>query len=54
MIGAFSQQFIKKFFIYSSMTDVGFLLLGCTFYNIENQKSLFNYLFIYTLSSLLV
>lgn len=54
MIGAFNEKFIKKFFIYSSMTDVGFMLLGFSFYTVDVYKYILNYLFIYNLSTILI
>lgn len=52
LLGAFFQQFIRKFFVYSSVTNIGFLVLGFAFYTAEIYKSLLFYLFIYTISSI--
>ena len=54
MLGAFNEKFIKKFFVFSSMTDVGFMLLGLSFYTIEIHKFVINYLFVYNLSSIII
>lgn len=54
MIGAFGEKFLKKFFVYSSMTDVGFILLGLSFYSFEISKNLINYIFVYNLSSMII
>ena len=54
MLNAFNEKLIKKFFVYSSMTDVGFIILGISFYNIQIHKYILNYLFIYNFSSLII
>lgn len=54
MIGAFGEKFLKKFFVYSSMSDVGFILLGLSFYSFEISKNLINYIFVYNLSSIII
>ena len=48
MLGALGERYIKKFFIYSSMSDVGFMLIGLSFYTESIYKFIFNYLFLYT------
>lgn len=54
MLGAFNEKLIKKFFIFSSMTDVGFMLLGFSFYTVNIYKFVINYLFVYNLSSIII
>ena len=54
MLNAFNEKLIKKFFVFSSMTDVGFILLGISFYNIQMHKYIVNYLFVYNFSSLII
>ena len=58
IIGSFSainEKFIKKFFVYSSMIDVGFLFLAFSFFpNLQAYGYIFLYLFVYNLSSLII
>lgn len=58
IVGSFSainERFIKKFFVYSSMIDVGFLFLAFSFFpNLQAYGYIFLYLFVYNLSSLII
>lgn len=58
IVGSFSavnERFIKKFFVYSSMVDVGFLFLAFSFFpNLQAYGYIFLYLFVYNLSSLII
>lgn len=58
VVGSFSainERFIKKFFVYSSMIDVGFLFLAFSFFpNLQAYGYIFLYLFVYNLSSLII
>lgn len=53
-IGAISERFIKRFFVYSSMVDVGFILVMFSFYSIEQIKNILLYIVIYNLSSMTI
>ena len=50
MFGAFSEKYIKKFIIYSSMGHVGFMIIGFPFFLIEDYKYIMNYLIYYFIS----
>ena len=50
IMGAFSEKLIKRFFVYSSMGHVGFMLLGIAASNIGYRGAL-DYLIIYVASS---
>lgn len=52
--GAINERFIKRFFVYSSMVDVGFILLLFSFYNLEKIKNILLYILIYNLSSMTI
>jgi NADH:ubiquinone oxidoreductase subunit 2 (subunit N) len=54
IIGAFVEKVIKKFYVYSSMGHVGFMLMGLAFFSLEGASATFNYLFIYILSSFIM
>ncbi len=54
MFGAFNEKFIKKFVVFSSMSHVGFMLVGFPFFLFEGNKFIVNYLIIYTISSLII
>jgi len=54
-LGAINERFIKKFFVYSSMVDVGFLFLAFSFFpNLQSYGYIFLYLLVYNLSSLII
>jgi len=54
MIGAFSEKIIKRFFVYSSMGHVGFMLAGLSLSNFEGISATFHYLPVYILTSFLM
>jgi len=54
MIGAFVENVIKRFYVYSSMGHVGFMLLGLSLGTLEGATATFHYLAIYVLSSYLM
>lgn len=54
MIGAFVENVIKRFYVYSSMGHVGFMLLGLSLGTLEGASATFHYLAIYVLSSYLM
>jgi NADH:ubiquinone oxidoreductase subunit 2 (subunit N) len=54
MIGAFSEKVIKRFFVYSSMGHVGFMLIGLGLSSLEGASATFHYLPVYILSSFLM
>jgi len=55
ILGAFSEKLIKKFFVYSSMGHVGFMLLGISsgmsLYTDNGFRSTIDYLIIYVMSA---
>ncbi len=54
MIGAFSEKIIKRFFVYSSMGHVGFMLAGLSLSNFEGVSATFHYLPVYIITSFLM
>lgn len=54
MIGAFSEKVIKRFFVYSSMGHVGFMLLGLSVSSLEGAATTFHYLPVYIISSFIM
>ena len=54
MLGAFSEKYLKKFIIYSSIGHVGFLLMGLPFFILEGSSVTINYLIVYILSSIIL
>ena len=50
-LGAFKEKNIKRFFVYSSMGHVGFILIGLSLITLEGSSAIFHYLAIYILSS---
>ena len=50
-IGAFIEKNIKRFFVYSSMGHVGFMLVGLSLITLEGSSAMFHYLAVYILSS---
>ena len=48
------QKRFKRFIIYSSISQVGFLIVPCSVFNCESYTSILFYLIIYLLSSILV
>ncbi len=54
MIGAFSEKGIKRFFVYSSMGHVGFMLLGLSLSTREGLSATFHYLPVYIITSFIM
>lgn len=54
MIGAFAEKGIKKFFVYSSMGHVGFMLLGLSLGTEEGLSASFHYLPVYIFTSFIM
>jgi len=54
ILGAFSEKLFKKFYIYSSIGHVGFLLIGFTTLSKNGIYGTLNYLIIYIISSLII
>lgn len=54
MVGAFSEKGIKKFFVYSSMGHVGFMLLGLSLGTEEGLSASFHYLPVYIFTSFIM
>jgi NADH:ubiquinone oxidoreductase subunit 2 (subunit N) len=50
IMGAFSEKLIKRFFVYSSMGHVGFMLLGIGVAG-TGLKATINYLLVYVFSA---
>jgi len=51
IMGAFSEKLIKRFFVYSSMGHVGYMLLGIASPDILGTRAVLDYLIIYVFSS---
>lgn len=54
ILGAFSEKIFKRFFVYSSVGHVGFMLIGIFVLNIDGIKATVDYLILYILSSFLI
>jgi NADH-quinone oxidoreductase subunit N len=54
MIGAFSEKVIKRFFVYSSMGHVGFMLISLSLSSYEGVAASFHYLPVYIITSFLM
>jgi len=54
MLGAFSEKVIKRFFVYSSIGHVGFMLIGFAINTLKGYSAAFHYLSIYVLSSFII
>lgn len=54
MIGAFSEKGVKRFFVYSSMGHVGFMLLGLSLATREGLSATFHYLPVYIITSFIM
>lgn len=54
IFGALSEKITKKFFVYSSMGHVGFMLAGLSISNLNGATATFHYLFVYMLTSFLL
>ena len=51
MIGAFSEKVIKRFFVYSSMGHVGFMLSAFSLSTFNGISATFHYLPVYIITS---
>jgi len=54
MIGAFTEKGIKRFFVYSSMGHVGFMLVALSISSFNGISALFHYLPVYIITSFLM
>ncbi len=54
MLGAFAEKGIKRFFVYSSMGHVGFMLLGLSLSTREGFSATFHYLPVYIVTSFIM
>jgi NADH:ubiquinone oxidoreductase subunit 2 (subunit N) len=54
MIGAFAEKQIKRFFVYSSMGHVGFMLIGLALLTLDSVSATFHYLLVYIGSSFIM
>ena len=54
MVGAFSEKGIKRFFVYSSMGHVGFMLVGISLATREGLSASFHYLPVYIITSFIM
>lgn len=54
MIGAFSEKVIKRFFVYSSMGHVGFMLVALSLSTFDGITATFHYLPVYIITSFLM
>ena len=54
IIGAFSEKMFKRFFVYSSIGHIGFIILGISAFNYDGIKGAIDYLILYIISSFIV
>ena len=54
ILGAFSEKMFKRFFVYSSIGHVGFMILGIATLNYEGIQGTIDYLILYIISSFIV
>lgn len=54
MAGAFAEKTIKRFYVYSSMGHVGFILVAMALSTTDGYSAVFHYLFVYFISSYLM
>lgn len=54
ILGAFSEKIFKRFFVYSSMGHVGFMLIGFAILNFNGIKGSVDYIILYIISSFIV
>ena len=54
MVGAFSEKVIKRFFIYSSMGHVGFMLVALSLSSFNGISAAFHYLPVYIITSFIM
>ena len=50
-VGAFTEKYIKRFYVFSSRGHVGFRLVALSLFTFEGNTSAFTYLAVYILSS---
>ena len=53
-MGAFSEKIFKRFFVYSSVGHVGFMILGIAVLNYDGIQGTIDYLILYIISSFIV
>lgn len=53
-LGALSERVIKRFFVYSSMGHIGFILVGIAVHSIAGITAAINYLIVYIITSFIV
>ena len=54
VMGAFSEKIFKRFFVYSSVGHVGFMILGIAVLNYDGIQGTIDYLILYIISSFIV
>ena len=54
ILGAFSEKLFKRFFVYSSIGHVGFMVLGIAVLNYDGIQGTIDYLILYIISSFIV
>jgi NADH:ubiquinone oxidoreductase subunit 2 (subunit N) len=54
LLGAFTERYVKSFFVYSSMGHVGFILVSLSLFTFSSISATFHYLFVYVISSFLM
>jgi NADH-quinone oxidoreductase subunit N len=54
MIGAFAEKGIKRFFVYSSMGHVGFMLVSLSLSSFQGLTATFHYLPVYIITSFIM
>ena len=54
ILGAFSEKLFKRFFVYSSIGHVGFIILGIAVLNYEGIQGAIDYLILYVISSFII
>jgi len=54
IIGAFTTPILKKFFVYSSMGHVAFMLIPLAFFSIGSSTATIHYLAVYIISSFIM
>jgi len=54
ILGAFSEKIFKRFFVYSSIGHVGFMLFGLAVLNLDGIVGSVDYLILYIISSFII
>jgi NADH:ubiquinone oxidoreductase subunit 2 (subunit N) len=54
LLGAFTERYVKSFFVYSSMGHVGFILVSLSLFTFISISATFHYLAVYVISSFLM